>query len=1077
MKINPIGFQFPASQQIDVNQVQLDTPPNTTALDITSQGLQGIQQASERYSNTTQRLTQSNQQTAQLLQDNSARVAQAQSAVLQQSVQNSNNFGQSLQGLQQGIGTLLNYNAKMKELGDEQRKEAERKAAAELAAMEKAQQEQRKAAAVDDLERLQTEWILQGKIRDNGTEAYLDVITKRVAEAALNGDDTVSLTQRYAGPAQEHAKEIYSGMQKTAEEVIQKTREANKLILIAPLNAVLAKIRKREGADDQSLNANWEKLQEGIKAIMDSKEFDPITKANAVATAMEQGLDGMSKSNEAYQRLANSASAYRNLTAYASQQRQRVNNSEIPVQEYYDSVNVKAIELGVGGFNVPDPNAEAKFIEEKKRTEQNLTKLRRDEVLSETELIGANKAIIGGLAIDAVLDPNGAGATLSKLAKSGADVNATAAFKLANDFVKFRSEDKPAYDLARARKATEIANISKNFNAWFISNTKQPPASQNPALSRQLEILRGAGITPEALQGGQLTQAQVDLMQQSTSAVVDALIAEQAVEDRNFQNRLDEFGNAGLFLDMGAMKEKRKEYTQQIDAYNERKRQIEADSAKVAPQQGLTGTFKSGPIKQLTKRSYAGKSMVVPFAPNVANNIPDAFGGQRYGANRGSTRTHTGLDFAVATGTELLSMVSGTVDYVEPDNGRIGYGLNVGILGPDGLIYHYAHLSATNVVQGQQVSAGEVIALSGESGSPGSQHLHFGVHSRDRSQAFNPEDILAKHAANGGPQPRTAGFTQPSIPRGAIPIGKSKFLLNGKLYDMSDPKKPVNAATTVRRSTVNLPRGGSPLAQLHSANVASPAGREGAYPSGMPASAGTKQAGAQPQQPRAVQVSASKPVRNSYASNRASDYPANLQPDHHHGYTKLANNKPLAAAINRVANKYGMPGQWLADVIAYESAGTFSPTIDNGMGFSGLIQFGDAILQDLGITRAQLNSMTAVEQMKYVDQYLGLRLRQSGVKAYKGPEWLVAGINQGNVGIQQVDRYGAKAILDPKNSDGYTTLLKYMQTLGKYSGRQYDYLGNRAKRTSAVIHSTQRPNCSICANLSDSFIRHEAPIS
>jgi murein DD-endopeptidase MepM/ murein hydrolase activator NlpD len=1061
MKINPIGFQFPQAQQVDVNQVQLDTPPSTTALEITSQGLQGIQQASERYSNTTQRLTQSNQQTAQILQDNSARVAQAQSAVLQQSVQNSNNFGQSLQGLQQGIGTLLNYNAKMKELGDEQLKEAERKAAAELAAMEKAQQEQRKSAAVDDLERLQTEWILQGKIRDNGTEAYLNVITKRVAEAALNGDDTVSLTQRYAGPAQEHAKEIYSGMQKTAEEVIQKTREANKLILIAPLNAVLAKIRTSEGADVQAVSDNWDKLQEGIKAIMDSRDFDPITKANAVATAMEQGLDGMSKSNEAYQRLANSASAYRNLTAYASQQRQRVNSSEIPVQEYYDSVNQKAIELGVGGFNPPDPNAETKFLEERKRSEQNLTELRRKEVLSETELIGANSAIVGGLAIDAVLDPNGAGATLAKLAKSNSDVNATQAYKLATDFIKFRNEDKPAYDLARAKKNTEITNINKNFVSWFTSNIIESKAAGNPELTKQLEILRGAGITPQAFAAAEKEQKQamLDQMTKANIQVVDALIAEQAVEDQNFKNRLAEFGNAGLFLDMGAMKNKRKEYTQQIDAYNERKRQIEADSVSVAPQQGLTGTFKSGPIKQLTKRSYAGKSMMVPFAPNVASNIADAFGGQMYGADRDGTRTHTGLDFGVATGTELLSMVSGTVDYVEPDNGRKGYGLNVGILGPDGLVYHYAHLSATNVVQGQRVSAGEVIALSGESGSPDSQHLHFGVHSRDRSQAFNPEEILAKHASTGGPQPRTAGFTQASIPRGATPIGKSKFLLNGKLYDMSNPKKPVNP-----------PRGGSPLMQLRSDVVAPPA-------QGVLSSAGTKQAGAQPPQFRAVQVSASKPVRNSFASNRASDYPANLQPDHHHGYTKLANDKPLAAAINRVANKYGMPGQWLADVIAYESAGTFSPHIDNGMGFSGLIQFGDAILQDLGITRAQLNASTAVEQMKYVDQYLGLRLQQSGVKAYKGPEWLVAGINQGNVGIQQVDRYGAKAVLDPSNSDGYTTLLKYMQTLGKYSGRQYDYLGNRAKRTSAVIHSTQRANCSICANLSDSFIRHEAPIA
>ena len=39
-----------------------------------------------------------------------------------------------------------------------------------------------------------------------------------------------------------------------------------------------------------------------------------------------------------------------------------------------------------------------------------------------------------------------------------------------------------------------------------------------------------------------------------------------------------------------------------------------------------------------------------------------------------------------------------------------------GVKGDDGLVHYFAHLSAANVVIGQQVSAGEVIALSGNSG-------------------------------------------------------------------------------------------------------------------------------------------------------------------------------------------------------------------------------------------------------------------------------------------------------------------------------------------------------------------------
>ena len=1095
MKIEPIGFQFPQSQQIDSLQVQTDTAPSTTALEITSQGLQGVQRAAEQFSNTTQRATQSSQQTASLLQENSQRVAQAQSAVLSQSAQNSNNFSQSLQGLQQGIGTLLSYDAKMKEVGEEQRKEAERKAAAELAALQKAQQDQRRAAAVDDLERIQTEWISGGKIRDLGTDAYLDAVTKRVADADLTGDDTVGLTQKYAEPAHQRSKEIYEGQQDIAKEITQKRNASNEMLLVASLNGTLGAIKASANMSREEVDKLWTQYNEGIRTILNDTRYSEVVRANAVATALETGLKGMAESNDNYIRMQQDASAYRNLAAYAAQQRQLVNQSKLPIQEYQDSIRIKALELGVTGFSVPDPNAEGKFLEERKQTEQNLIELRRKEVLSETEFIEADAAIVGGLAIDAVLDPSGAGSSIRFLAKQGADKNAIDAVRVADDFIKFRTVEKPAYDLARARKATEIANVSKSFNAWFVSNTKSPGQSaSNPALAKQLEILRGAGITPEALQGGQLTQAQVDLMQQSASAVTEALIAEQKVEDTNFVNRNKEFSKYGLYLNEADTKASRAYFASKIDAYNQRKAAIEQDAAQTTSpqQQGITGTFKNGPIKQLTKRSYNGKSMVVPFAPNVANSMPDISAGDQmhYGASRdGGGRSHTGLDFAVATGTEVLSSVTGTVYYIEPDNGRKGYGLNIGILGGDGLVYHYSHLSAANVTPGQRVGAGEVVALSGESGSPGSQHLHFGVHTKDRSKAFNPEEILASHAAQGGPQPRSAGFTQPSIPRGAVPIGKSKFLLNGKLYDMSNPNKAISAATAVKdRGGEGAVRGGlrpatskvssnSPLMQLTGGGVSPPSAGMQNIPSGMLPSAGTQQSGATRPALRQVKTSAAQPVKNSYASNRREDYPSNVQPDHHHGYTKLANDKALAREINRVANKYNMPGQWLADVIAYESAGTFSPTVDNGMGFSGLIQFGDAILQDLGITRSQLNSSTAAQQMKYVDAYLGLRLRQSGVKAYKGPEWLVAGINQGNVGIQQVDRKGAAAVLDPQNSDGYTTLLKYMQNLGKYSGRQYNYLGNRSKRTSAVVHSYHRSGCPFCAQLGDTFIRHEAPLA
>jgi murein DD-endopeptidase MepM/ murein hydrolase activator NlpD len=834
-----------------------------------------------------------------------------------------------------------------------------------------------------------------------------------------------------------------------------------------------------------------------METIMADKRFSQVTRLESVAMALEAGAAGMSTSNENYQKMNNAASAYRNVTAFAAQQRIKANNSEIGPQEYEDTVRQKALELGVSGYQPADLNAELKFVEERLRVDGSITTMRKNAVLSETEGIEADNAIVGGLAIDAVLDPSGAGSTIRAAAKKGADKNAIEAVRVADDFIKFRATDKQQYDVARAAKQTEISRVGANFNSWFVSNTKTPGASsQNPAVAKQLEMLRTlSGITPEQVQGGQLTAEQVNLMQSSAEAIQQSLIAEQVVDDKNFANKLQEFSRYGLFLNEADMKTSRKSFTQKIDAYMQRKADIEAQSAVIKPVQGMTGTFKQGTIKQLAKRSYAGSSMVVPFTAAVANAMPDgtSAAGQLYGDSRGATRRHTGLDFGVPSGTEVLSTIDGVVQYVEPIT-TVGYGLNVGVKGADGLIHYFAHLSAANVVVGQQISAGEVIALSGNSGGtagkPMDEHLHMGTY-REGGEIFNPVHILSKAAVNNGSAkaPRTAGYSQANIPRGATPIGKNQYLLNGALFNIpSGP--PARTTTGEAMTTVYIPPGTKAYSktkfELDGTQMNIPTSNErnrsGMVAVQVPANGSPLMQLGSPLKARAVTPAAAKPVSNSFASNRASDYVANIPSDHHHGYTILANDKPFAAAINRVANKYGMPGQWLADVIAFESAGTFSPSIDNEQGFVGLIQFGEAVASDMGVTKSQLSNATRLQQMEYVDRYLALRLRQSGVKAYKGPEWLVAGINQGNVGIQQVDRHGAKAILDPANNDGATTLEKYMANLGKYSGRKYNYMGNRKVRTTAAVHEKHTDNCAFCDNLvannlSSGFIRHQASLA
>ena len=61
---------------------------------------------------------------------------------------------------------------------------------------------------------------------------------------------------------------------------------------------------------------------------------------------------------------------------------------------------------------------------------------------------------------------------------------------------------------------------------------------------------------------------------------------------------------------------------------------------------------------------------------------------------------------------------------------------------------------------------------------------------------------------------------------------------------------------------------------------------------------------------------------------------------------------------------------WLMVVMELETAGTFDPAITNVLGYTGLIQFGDAAAADLSITTSQLRTMNALNQLDYVYRYL-----------------------------------------------------------------------------------------------------------
>lgn len=92
-----------------------------------------------------------------------------------------------------------------------------------------------------------------------------------------------------------------------------------------------------------------------------------------------------------------------------------------------------------------------------------------------------------------------------------------------------------------------------------------------------------------------------------------------------------------------------------------------------------------------------------------------------FGARWG--RRHEGLDIKVYTGDTIRAAFSGKVRVVKYNRG--GYGKYVVIRHSNGLETVYGHLSKQLVIENQEVRAGDVIGLGGNTGRSYGSHLHF----------------------------------------------------------------------------------------------------------------------------------------------------------------------------------------------------------------------------------------------------------------------------------------------------------------------------------------------------------------
>ncbi|MEW2635326.1 peptidoglycan DD-metalloendopeptidase family protein [Streptomyces sp. NPDC048389] len=152
-------------------------------------------------------------------------------------------------------------------------------------------------------------------------------------------------------------------------------------------------------------------------------------------------------------------------------------------------------------------------------------------------------------------------------------------------------------------------------------------------------------------------------------------------------------------------------------------KQPQPPSQQQKPEQQTPQT-KPQPTPQPKQQKAQAAAPKAPAAHSVAPVSAGTSTSYRKTGSSWSSGYHTGVDFAVPTGTSVKAVAAGKV--VSAGWGG-AYGYEIVVRHGDGRYSQYAHLSAMNVRTGQQVSAGQRIARSGSTGNSTGPHLHFEI--------------------------------------------------------------------------------------------------------------------------------------------------------------------------------------------------------------------------------------------------------------------------------------------------------------------------------------------------------------
>ncbi|MFJ6555303.1 M23 family metallopeptidase [Streptomyces luteogriseus] len=155
-----------------------------------------------------------------------------------------------------------------------------------------------------------------------------------------------------------------------------------------------------------------------------------------------------------------------------------------------------------------------------------------------------------------------------------------------------------------------------------------------------------------------------------------------------------------------------------------------AEAVKAEKAAKAAAAKKAAEKKAAAKKAAAKKAAAKKAKPSWVDPVKKYSLSASFAQNGGMwAHKHSGQDFAVPSGTQVVAAHGGTVVKAGGNGAGDGpaYGNAVVIKHGNGTYSQYAHLSKVTVHVGQIVKTGQEIAKSGNTGNSSGPHLHFEI--------------------------------------------------------------------------------------------------------------------------------------------------------------------------------------------------------------------------------------------------------------------------------------------------------------------------------------------------------------